>query len=264
MNARNMLLMAVVAFASLMASAEDVDTCAQVQRTQEQFQQELKEFREETQAYMLYKDPISVDSVHLLSEEQMKTLKYAKNPKKIFGKENRVKLPMEVCNVAGDTVVKEMYSVPQWDKAYFKNHRHYAAYLVIPLEGECGAGKVYSEMKVLCNYYGGMRRIVYSDFVFESESVTRNVIIRSNIYGDFLDAIVCEDGVEVSRILGKERNTRIVDDSKSSNRKEANRTVSNTRYTNSKASLPSISSLQNWLSRNMVMPIGVSVRPRED
>ena len=99
MRAKNLLLSIIAVFSAFIVSAENADTCIQVQRTQEQFQKEFKEFIENTRAYMIAKmnqssNIIPVDSTHLLNKEQKQTIKYTQ--KKVCNKNSELELPIEI------------------------------------------------------------------------------------------------------------------------------------------------------------------------
>ena len=138
MRAKNLLLSIIAVCSAFIASAENADTCIQVQRTQEQFQKEFKEFIENTRAYMIAKmnqsrNIIPVDSTHLLNKEQKQTIKYTK--KYICKKNSTLELPIEINQLLEDTITKTNYKVkPKWEEAYFIKAD--SAVMIVPLYNE--------------------------------------------------------------------------------------------------------------------------------
>ena len=197
MRAKNLLLSIVAVCSAFIASAENADTCIQVQRTQEQFQKEFKEFIDNTRAYIISKYIIPIDSTHLLSREQKFTLKYAKNPDNIFGDDNAVYLSLEVNHIIGDTTDTKLLSVANWDGAYFINNKDYRAMLIIPLEAESKVGKIQSEMEVIYDQDGYVHRIVLSNFAVGEDSIQEKILVKSNISGLFVGATIYNSKDEV-------------------------------------------------------------------
>ncbi len=111
---------------AFMASAQDAIN----NRTQEQFQQELTQFGEETRAMMM-QEYISADSTDMLSEKQKKTLKYTKEF--IFEDNSKLELPLEVNYLLGDTINKKHYKLtPIWEESYFVKSD--SVVLIVPLQ----------------------------------------------------------------------------------------------------------------------------------
>ena len=130
MNAKFLLQSIILACCTFTASAENADSCVQTQRTQEQFQKEFNEFIENTRAYILAKEFIPVDSTHLMSKEQKKTLKAVKAL--IKENNNKLQLPLEVNYLMGDTANKAYSTVrPIFEDGYFVNKE--SLELIIPL-----------------------------------------------------------------------------------------------------------------------------------
>ena len=207
MRAKNLLLSIIAVCSAFIASAENADTCIQVQRTQEQFQKEFKEFIDNTRAYIISKHIIPVDSTHLLSREQKFTLKYAKNPDNIFGDDNAVYLPLEVNHIIGDTINTKLVSVAQWKDAYFIKNKDYRAMLIIPLEAESKVGKIQSELEVIYDHNGYVHRIVLSNFAVGEDSIQEKILVKSNIRGLFAGATIYNSNDKViAEVKGKYKN----------------------------------------------------------
>ena len=157
-------------------------------------------------------DIIPVDSTHLLNRKQKFTLKYAKNPRNIFGADNSVELPVEVKKLIGDTTNNKLLSFPQWDKAHFINNTNCSARLIIPLEAKSVAGILKSELQVIYDEDESIiSRLVFSDFIIKGDSVTEKMLIKSNIRGKMLDIIVYDDNNNIiAEIKGKNATSGVV------------------------------------------------------
>ena len=211
MISRLILLSIFTVSTAFMMLAENADSCVQSQRTQEQFQQEFNEFIKNTRAYMLAKEIIPIDSVHLLNQSQKFTLKYAKNPDNIFGDDNTVYLPLEVNQIIGDTINTKLVSVAQWKDAYFIKNEDYRAMLIIPLEAESKIGKIQSEIQMNYDFNGHMHAVVLTAFFVNSDSLSENILIRSNYLGKFLSAVVYNNDKIIAEIDTKYKNAHVID-----------------------------------------------------
>ena len=76
---------------------------------------------------------IPVDSIHLLSKEQKKAIKYTK--KNICSDDSSIELPLEVNMIFGDTISKKHYYVtPSWKDSYFLPSD--SVVLIVPLRND--------------------------------------------------------------------------------------------------------------------------------
>jgi hypothetical protein len=157
-------------------------------------------------------DIIPIDSTHLLSRSQKFALKYAKNPKNIFGDDNSVYLPLEINNIIGDTTDTKLVSVAKWEDAYFVNNKEYRAMLIIPLEAEVKTEKIYSEMNVIYDHEGNVHRLVLSNFAVGKDTIQEKVLVKSNNSGMFVGATIYNSKDEViAEVEGKYKNYSITD-----------------------------------------------------
>ncbi len=194
---------------AFMASAQDATN----NRTQEQFQQELAQFGEETRAMMM-QEFIPADSTDMLSEKQIQVLQYTKNlAKKI---KNTIELPIEVNNLITDN--KEcIKSILQFNNAYFVKRDNYEAMLCVPAVAQVDSSIVESELVIALDKEGNYHQIVNSTFVIPSDSCSEYLCLKSNISGSLLSTVVFNDDKIIAEIDAKGYPWGVIDSPKENN-----------------------------------------------
>ena len=208
-----------IACSSLVMSAQSVDSVDQSSKTSEQFQKELKEFVDKTQEYMLEQERlknviIPVDSTHQLSKDQKKLLKYAKNLGK--ARKNKIKLPIEVNRLLGDTISYECYQSEMIvENGLFLTNPDFVAELIVPMQFVNDKGTLRSDLCLVLDKEGNYYRFVQTYFGLANDSIEKRLLFESNIIGLLFGSKLLENNTIIAEYKIKENAIDIIEFPKS-------------------------------------------------
>ena len=142
---------------------------------------------------------IPVDSTHLLSKEQKRTQQYVE--KLLKSQNNTISLPIEFNSLIGDSLTTTPYELGiNWDKAYFIEEEKKCANLLIPLEVE--KEDIQSLLNVFRDENGNFYRTIITYKQTQNDTIKEEIIMKSNLDGLFLNAVVLHNEKLVSLING--------------------------------------------------------------
>lgn len=142
---------------------------------------------------------VSVDSTHLLNKEQKKTIKYARDMMK--SQKNTILLPIEYNNLIGDSVSKAQIELEtNWGEAFFVEKEDKCANLLVPLKS--GNAEIQPVLNVFRDEKGKYYRMVITYRQTQSDTIKEEIIMKSNIEGVFINALVFQNEQLVAQING--------------------------------------------------------------
>ncbi len=189
MNTRQFFSMMAMCVA-FMASAQDATN----NRTPEQFQQELKQFGEETRAMMMQENNTTAnnqivnlfegDSLAQLNEVQGKLLDSVITL--VVENDSVVFIPQELNQMMGDTAKVSYISYPDWSVAYFKKKSKKDYYLYVPTYAETPQGIICSEIFIEFEKDNSINCFVETILPIDNEMEMNMMYIASSLQGEFL------------------------------------------------------------------------------